>query len=231
MSSYKKTIVIAVTMLFLFSLQSKTVSAQTDTFYYTWGPIPKQDASFNSKAVISGTVKDLEGNPVAQAEIFFDELSVAKTDEQGHFEFEKSFSGYPKTATLLIRHPLMNDVIRNYHPTMMSAIYEISMKKVEDCCRPSAFKTIEMDFSSKKIMLDENMKTKLESLASTLRQNPNVNIELTAYGRNGIENTLAKYRQEAIRNYLVDEEGISGERIKFRTEEEKKNLVRMRLVR
>ena len=218
-------------MFCLFSLQSKTANAQIDTFYYTWGPIPKQDASFNSKAVISGTVKDLQGNPVAQAEVFFDELSVTKTDDQGRFEFEKNFTGYPKTATLLVKHPLMNDVIRNYHPTMMSAIYEISMKRVEDCCRPAPFKTIEMDFSSKKIMLDDGMKTKLESLASTLRQNPNVSLELTAYGRNGIENTLAKYRQEAIRNYLVDEGGISGERIRFKTEEEKKNLVRMRLVK
>ena len=64
-----------------------------------------------------------------------------------------------------------------------------------------------------------------------MRQNPNVNIELTGYGNNGIENTLAKYRQEAIRNYLVDEEGISGERIRFKTEEAKKNLVKMRLVK
>src|SRR5204863_7908727 len=147
MSSYKKTLVIAVTLLCIFSFTSNTASAQIDTFYWTWGDIPKQDASFNSKATISGTVKDLQGNPVAQAEIFFDEISMAKTDEQGHFEFEKTFSGYPKMCSLLFRHPLMNDVIRNYHPTMMSASYEISMKRTEDCCRPSPLKAIEMELS------------------------------------------------------------------------------------
>ena len=64
-----------------------------------------------------------------------------------------------------------------------------------------------------------------------MRQNPNVNIELTGYGNNGIENTLAKYRQEAIRNYLVDEEGISAERIRLTTVEARKNLVSMRILK
>jgi hypothetical protein len=228
MSSYKKAL--AVFIIILASL-SQSASAQTDTFYYTWGPIPKQDASFNSKAVISGFVKDAQGNPVAEAEIFFEETLVTKTDAQGKFEFEKSFSGYPKNWTLLIRHPAMNDVIRTYHPTMMSTNYDIAMNSLADCCRPAPFKTIEMQFSSKKIILDDSMKTQLGSLASTLRQNPGVYIELTGYGDNGIENTLAKYRQESITTYLVDEEGISADRIKFKTITGRKNTVQMRLVK
>jgi hypothetical protein len=228
MSSYKKTL--AVFLIALVSL-FQSANAQIDTFYYTWGPIPKQDASFSSKATISGFVKDAQGNPLAEAEIFFEETLVTKSDAQGKFEFEKSFSGYPKTRTLLIKHPSMNDVIRTYHPTMMSTTYDIAMKSIEACCRPTPFKTIEMQFSSKKIMLDDSMKIQLESLASTLRQNPNVYIELTGYGDNGIENTLAKYRQEAISSYLIDEEGISIERIRFKTQSAKRNAVQMRLVK
>src|SRR5688572_23834678 len=160
-SANRKTLAIHLLAIFcLLFIQLQSAYAQVDTFYWTWGAIPKQDASFNSKATISGTVKDLQGNPVTQAEIFFDEEFVAKTDEQGRFEFEKNFSGYPKTFTLLARHPAMNDVIRNYHPTLMSASYDIAMKRMEDCCRTATFKTIEMEFSSKKIMLDDNMKTK-----------------------------------------------------------------------
>jgi hypothetical protein len=227
MSFYKKNLtLLAILLAIIFQ-----ANGQTDTFYYTWGPIPKQDASFNMKATISGSVKDAHGNAVAQAEVLFEEISVAKTDEQGQFQFEKSFAGYPKVFSLTIRHPSMNDVVRTYHPTMASTSYDIVMKNLEDCCRPAPFKSIEMDFSAKKIILDDNMKSQLVTIASTLRQNPNVYIELTSYGDNGIENTLAKYRQESISNYLVDEEGISAERIRFKTITGKKNTVVMRVIR
>ena len=218
------------TILIVFGLIPPT-AAQVDTFYWTWGAIPKQDASFTSKAMISGTVKDLQGNPVAQAEIYFDEEIAAKTDAGGRFEFEKNFSGYPKTFALLIRHPSMTDVIRNYHPAMLSANYEIAMNRQADCCRPAPSNTLEMEFSSKKIILDEQMKTTLEPLALKLRQNPNLRMELTGYGENGVDTTLVKYRQEAIVSYLVEEEGISEERIQLNTIKSKKNIVLVRLMK
>jgi hypothetical protein len=194
----------------------------------TISPSPfKKTFISTDKITISGTVKDYQGNPLENAEIIIGEQLMGKTDKEGKFQFEFEITDPSKPYTLFISYPDLVTVVRNYHPAMQSTSYDVVLKKP---AQDMGFVTMgvpllaeilppfEIGFSKEEKNLSSVAKEELERLAQKMRANPESYVKMTGFADSNKEKAILKARQKAISNFLVDQEGISADRIKFKIE-------------
>jgi outer membrane protein OmpA-like peptidoglycan-associated protein len=181
----------------------------------------KFKANVTDTAIVSGTVKNLDGSPVQNAEVKLGEL-VTTTDENGGFQFHLDSAWEPKSYILRIKFSGMNPVVRSYHPAMQSTSYNIVLQKPSTeyfgytigIIAEPAIKTPSVGFKRSGIELRADAKTELAAFARVLRENPTVSFRIIGYALTAKEIALTKKRQDAVLNYLIDQEGIGGDRFK-----------------
>lgn len=179
----------------------------------------KDSVIWKDAPTLGGHLSTSDGKPIEGARIYFDNTFMGETDANGNFQFVQSFEGYPFMHNLVALKEGFRNAVRSYHPSVHGANFEITMEPgTGNCCRTPGFALIALDFEKKEITLDDTHKLRLDSLGEMLRNNPSRKIRVMAYTTKGMTATMAKYRQENVRNYLSDIGGISGERILLTTE-------------
>ena len=89
------------------------------------------EQSFESKSltdtgknIISGIVKDENGNVLENTKVLFDTIAVAITDENGKFSFEPT-RVTPSSHNIYFSRDSFATVVRTYYPVMSSANYNV----------------------------------------------------------------------------------------------------------
>jgi outer membrane protein OmpA-like peptidoglycan-associated protein len=80
------------------------------------------------KIVISGTIKDDDGNPVENAKVIFDTTAMAVTDKDGKFSFELG-AVTPGSHNIYFTSDGLTTVVRTYYPVMLSSNYTVVLRK------------------------------------------------------------------------------------------------------
>jgi hypothetical protein len=177
-------------------------------------------------ATISGRVIDKDGTPLTNAEILIDGIIVSKTDAGGNFNFTQKITSLTKSVTLQFHYPGLNNTIRNYHPAMGSAAFNITllppsegrriiMGGISDVEEEINLQHLKFRYSNSDPMTDDN-KAVLSSLAALLRNNPGVSINVigSAQDVKGLQQT--KKISKHLKNYLVEMEGIDESRLNIK---------------
>jgi hypothetical protein len=189
---------------------------------------PRQSASHSiivpGSVTITGTVLHEEGQPIGNARIFIENKLAATTNAQGKYSFDFQIDGTPRSYNITIAAEGMVTIVRTYHPSMLSTTFDVTMAVFEDdCCvtmgapRIHKITDVRVHFERKKAgagNFPDSVNTQLAALAVEMRNHPEVVINIDAHS--GVE-PLDRARQEKLRNYLVEKEGISEGRIRFRT--------------
>jgi hypothetical protein len=174
--------------------------------------------------IISGTVRHQNGQPLENAKILLGDRLVATTDKEGRYAFElKEYD--MKSYMLTISYEGLTSTVRSYHPSMLSTSYDITLIEYdENCCRTMGIARIhkiapvEIFFSERKKefkTFDDEIKQHLATLAVELKNHPEVNVVIVAQSGSS---ALNRTRQEKLKGYLVETEGIAEERIRFAAE-------------
>ena len=172
------------------------------------------------KVSITGIVKNHDGTPLENARIKIDEKEMASTDKEGKFEFELDVSHASQSYTLVFTYPGLIRTARSYHAAMLSTSYNVILEPPEIYYEifqgmpltTDMFPGISIDFN-KKQSLSKDIKNELAAVATKMRQNPDVKFNLVGYANTQQEKALAKKRQDMIKEYLVEAEGISQDRL------------------
>lgn len=171
------------------------------------------------EVIINGIVKDETGKPLANAKVKSDFGEELLTDNNGAFSFtlkkervaaQNIYVGYENLVT----------AVRSYHPSMVNTTYDITLYKPAVCCNIKkcegvTFNAISIYFNSNSNDLNEVTKKQLDSIANSLKECPTANIRLTLY--TGTRKSMQKFtatQLNAIKNYLIEQNGITGNRIK-----------------
>ncbi|GAB2815767.1 carboxypeptidase-like regulatory domain-containing protein [Ferruginibacter profundus] len=178
-------------------------------------------SSTSGKLIISGTIKDSEGNPLEKATVIFDEAQVAITDKEGKFSFELP-EVTATSHTLYFNYGDLITAVRNYHPAMLSTAYDVVLnKKVEGfhtmgiAIPPSeqlgALPSLLFKTNAYKLSADN--KAILAAIAAKMKGVPNGTITVTAYRGGHMNPSIYAHRMDNIKKYLVEQGGISADRI------------------
>lgn len=192
--------------------------------------------SDGDKIIISGNVTNDFKEPLENAEIRMNDVVVARTDKQGHYEFEFKPDPKAKAYTLSASYPGLSKMVRSYHPAMLSTTYDFRLYDPKESgytmgvyqSSYDQLDTAAFCFKKNISTLNNDMLPALSSIANQMRNRPELTFNIVAYTRNSPEQPIGKKRQELIKKFLVDMEGISEERFLFVTEpksEAKKHTV------
>jgi hypothetical protein len=211
--------------LFAFK-QTKAVKFSTKN-NITTAPVPdySKPNSGSDKIIISGIVKNIEGSPLENAKITIGDLTYT-TDKTGKFEIEITNENAGKALLIQISYEGMVPVIRNYHPAMQSTFYEVVLSTpvsgrviTQGSISTDDFKIdllpLRYNYSSSELTIEN--KIILGQLAMIMRNHPEISVELSGSGKGDIEIKTMKKIQQAIKTYLVNMEGLAGERINIKT--------------
>jgi hypothetical protein len=217
-------------------LTFKTAAARSNI--KTTRPLTVLDSNYktnphknNSNTIISGKITDLHGKPLANATVMFDSIQVAKSDKDGRFQFELKVVDLEfeepnyENHNLYFSYDSMVTVVRSYHSALHSTSYLVALYKVGEGDgmyhftggAPVLHSTISFDlpsvvFKSNSSFLSADTKSLLSYIAFKMKSNPEVSITVNAYP--GSHQHSSKARIENIKNYLVNKESISAERIR-----------------
>jgi hypothetical protein len=192
------------------------------------------DSLPNNSMRIRGKVTDNAGGPLMGAEVFWNSQLRIKTDEDGRFEFTIPYPTAPGIVS--VSYPDLIRGVRNYHPVMGDTEYDIALfppckeghiTMGAPLLMDEDFDIPLLKFDPKSNKLSEEHITTLEIVATKMRNNPGVPIELSSGGNTPVEIKNANQLLILVGNYLVDKEGISGDRIKINTVVKDLNLVRI----
>jgi outer membrane protein OmpA-like peptidoglycan-associated protein len=149
----------------------------------------------------------------------FDSMQVAITDAGGKFSFELDEVS-AGTHNLYFNYGDLLPVVRNYHPAMLAANYDVVLyKKGQGFHTMGVMRVAEIDlpslvFKNGVTNLTNHQKAMLVIVAQKLKENPDVNIEIIGYPlMHGKRRFDSHYRVENIKKYLIEKQGISPERV------------------
>ena len=182
------------------------------------GPVSLQQA-----VVISGKVL-AHGQPLPGAGVLMDHKQVALTDTNGHFEFPLVLAHSAQAAMLEFQYPGLVTTVRSYHAAMQSTSYEIMMQKPAQEATYytmgwaviDTFPVVEISFRGYAMKLTPKHKTILADAAMKLRSSPSLAITILGFVDDRNRKAIKKW-QLLVRDYLVDQEGLSADRFKFDT--------------
>jgi outer membrane protein OmpA-like peptidoglycan-associated protein len=179
----------------------------------------------DEKIIISGTVRNEEGTVLENVEIRLNNIEVSRTDKKGHYSFEFKIDPKAKSYILSAVFPGLTNVVRNYHPAMLSTTYDFVLEdpkqvdwKTMGVIATYNFDTATFCFKKNATEITNEMASVLSDVATRMRNRPDVNVKIVAYTRNSPEQPTGKKRQDIIKRVLVEEHGISEERLQLVTE-------------
>lgn len=224
---------IAATLITIFSLKSSSsLSLSKNTIATSCTPLQeRKDTSglASGKTTIKGTIKEENGNPLKNAKVYMEIIGDFFTNEKGEFTIEID-SAKHASYTLYFSYEGLITSVRNYHIAMQSTVYDITLHKpyegwgrgnsggapmIEELSGlPSiGFKP----FSSG---INSDTKNVLVILANKMKQSPDSQIKIIAYGKTPKQIKLSHKRIASIKSYLEENEGISSDRLLEVIEEE-----------
>lgn len=222
--------------LALFMMKFNATAGNKNSHPTTISPRQITTHSFITPAsvTISGTVMHEEGRPLENAKIYIENSLVATTNKDGKYTFDFQVDGTPRPYNITIAAEGMTTIVRTYHPSMLSTTFDVTMTVFkDDCCNSiiigapgiHPIKPISFTFSRKSssLKIDDDINALIATYATELRNHPELIVVII--GHTGVE-PLDKARQERLRNYFVEKEGIAEERFIFVTEISKDPEVR-----
>lgn len=216
---------VAAAVLILFSLQLQAANEYSTVAQPLSGLTDRYcDKSNGDSLQISGTVRDHDKKPLAQAEISFNGELIGKTDYEGRFSFTISGDqkGQHTRYQLIAGYPGYINAVRNYHPAMGSTSFDITLyepageRSFYTMGIPNIANRITpvlLTFKKNENKLSPDSRTALAELALQMRNNPETVILLIRSGKTTDAVSAEKFSREIIR-ILTDEEGISADRFK-----------------
>ena len=181
----------------------------------------------SGKIVITGIIRDMEGMPLGNAKVLFDSNQVAVTGKDGKFSFElKEVS--PVNHNLYFAYDSMVTIVRNYHPSMLSANYQVELYKpgtnkrfyTTGMMSPPKLDLPSLTFKMNSIKFASDAKSSLADVAYKLKSNPFINIKINGYYHGSNQQAICSQRVEMIKKYLVEREGLAGDRITTNSEKD-----------
>lgn len=178
------------------------------------------------KVIISGTVRDDMQTPLENVEIRLNDVEVARTNKEGRYEFEFKIDPKAKTYILSAILPGMTKVVRNYHPAMLSATYDIMMYPLNYTnssimggisTEITGVDTTAICFKKGTSAITDEMADALAKLATRMRNRPEVWFDIVSYTANSPEQAIGKKRQHLIKQFIVEKEGIDTTRLRLVT--------------
>lgn len=183
--------------------------------------------SAQKRLTVSGHVKNALGAPLENAQVIFNGVPTVQTNPEGKFQFEYEVvdDSLTNSHTLVISYPDLTTAIRSFHHNMQSTSFDIILE--DKCCSslknylarkrieimPVPVLPLSLSFEkTKDIRLSREDKKLLSGYANNMRNNPFNNFYLTGNGSTLREIHMVKTRQQAIIQYLSDEEGIPEEK-------------------
>ncbi len=172
--------------------------------------------------IISGIVKDINGKPIANAKITSSVASDVYTNSDGLFSITLQTAALIPHS-LFFSYDTLMPVVRSYHPVMENAIYEIVLAPKKCCLRelwgllcdhkPNLLLP-SVNFKTNSVQLSKDTKAMLDSIASKLKDNPELKLTVTAYpAQNDPKQRVSDKRLLIITEYLSEQSGISTDRI------------------
>jgi outer membrane protein OmpA-like peptidoglycan-associated protein len=203
--------------------QTKDVSILKDEYYRP--VINSPEIKMPEEVTISGFVKDENNNPLINAKINTATGVDAFTDDKGGFSFKMKHEQVA-AQSIFFSNDSLQSAVRSYHPVMADAVFDIVLYKPKHCCitiiKKQEIKNRTLHFQKNKSDLSLATKATLDSIANNIKETPSTTLLLTANTTNRKSlQKLAVKRLEAALNYLIEQKGISGDRLKTNTSTEK----------
>lgn len=217
---------VAAAVLILFSLQLQAANEYSTAPQQLLGLTDHYcDKSNGDSLHISGTVRDHDKKPLAEAEISFNGELIGKTDHEGRFSF--TIPGDQKAqqtrSQLIAGYPGYINAVRNYHPAMGSTSFDITLyepageRSFYTMGVPNIANRITpvlLTFKKNVTKLSPDSRAALAELAVQMRNNPGTVMLLISSGKTTDAVSAEKFSREIIR-ILTGEEGISADRFKI----------------
>ena len=213
---------IAASFIALLSFNSGHAAGPNNSPGVTMQPAKKINDcdSLPGKIIISGKVTDEYGNKLEKAEITFNGNKVAETNKDGSYEFEvNNLSNKP--YLLQFSYPGLPIAVRTFYTYMRSTTYDIVLAEAHLPRRHGGIPvisflnfpdtTISFKFNDKS--LTPESKNLISELANEMRMNPGINVTIIGEVRSGKEVTTCRNLTIALRQRLIDHEGISPDRL------------------
>ena len=195
------------------------------------------EIKFPEEVAITGTVKNEDGMPLANAKVTTIFNQDYFTDSNGVFSFTLEKEEVTPQSIFVSYNGLVT-AVRSYHPVMANTDYNIILHKAAECCCVITNHCIGADmnpstvyFENNSVVLSGETKKQLDIIADRMKECPTVIVFLTAHP--SYKKSLQKFaglRLDAIKEYLIEQDGISIDRIKTgkTTDEENSNRVDVR---
>jgi outer membrane protein OmpA-like peptidoglycan-associated protein len=169
---------------------------------------------------ITGIVKNVDGTPLSNAKVRADYGKELLTDNNGAFTFSLT-KEQVAAQNIYVSYDGLVTEIRSYHPSMINTDYDITLHKPIACCKKIKhceevnFKSFTIDFKINNISLSENIQSQLDEIAASLKECPTGIIHLTLHTDNNKSLQRNAVKQlDAVKNYLIEHNGIASDRIK-----------------
>jgi hypothetical protein len=237
---------IAASFIAFLSFNSLSVLGQKTPAVITTQPLQKINTpdSLPGKIIISGLVTDSHGNKLEKARVAFNGNLVAETDANGKYQFEVTdLTG--RSYLLQFSYPKFVIASRSFYPAMGSTNYDIALAKPSSHIHYSCTMgipirtflnfpdtTISFKFNDKKLTPESD--SLIAELANQMRNYPDASITITGEVKSNKEINTCRKLTIIIRKKLIEEEGISPERIVFIQEPivtKKQNLLRVESIK
>ena len=187
--------------------------------------------------LIKGIVTDRDNNPLKNATVNFDNLQTTTTDEKGNY----SFALKEINAAHNIYFSCINYVttVRTFNPVMGNTEFNVELGRRDNNAIIFNNHTAgvmmpinplgalpSLNFKPKSLLFTRDVKDLLTHIAFKLKHNPFTNIEVRAYTvmHSNEANKIGLKRLELIKLFLVENHGISADRISTTLEMGEENI-------
>ena len=178
------------------------------------------EIKFPEEVAITGSVKNEDGMPLANAKVRTIFNQDYFTDSNGIFSFALDKEEVT-SQSIFVSYDGLVTAVRSYHPVMANTDYNIILHKPAGCCIITKHCSgTDMDptsvyFENNSTSLSDETKKQLEIIAGRMKECPMVTVLLTAHPayRKSLQK-FADMRLDMIKEYLIEQDGISINRIK-----------------
>ena len=170
------------------------------------------------EVAVTGTVKNELGVPLVNAKVKTLFNGDYFTDNNGAFSFTLKKDAIT-TQSIFVSYDSLVSAVRSYHPVMANAFYNVILYKPVKCCRKFCegiiLNSTILYFKQDDVSLSDEIKKQLDEVSKQLKECPKLKLHVTAHA--ALRKTLQRFaelRLEAIKKYLIEQDGISIDRIK-----------------
>lgn len=181
------------------------------------------------QVTINGSVKGEDGTALNNAKVKTVFGNEYYTDNNGHFSFTLK-KEQVTVQNIFVSYDGLVTGIRSYSPVMNNADYDIVLYKPKECCiskinNNETLQPATLHFKPNKATLDDETKKQLDKITNLLKDHPKATLLLSAHtDTRKSTKQLADNRINAIKNYIIEQNGISTDRINIEKVDDKGNI-------